>query len=440
MHQTVREFIIRAVPRAANLKFEISDKVIASTVTPTLARYLMLFATSPTMRNRFTQIESWSPEDYRAYAEYLDEWPLIDYALFSIKAYRVYCGRYGSVAGLVTTTLQKLTENQATYFLVDLHTGGNDRQATQVKKYQATSQDIKYRTLNAAANPPLLHAVKALLTCTQKDGHSKGDTPLIISAKKGLPGATQVFLDQNFDVNTTDSVGRTALHYAAWGVGGCAPLHAAAMIGREALACLLVDRGADVTRIDGDGRTLLHAAAANGHEALARLLVERGAVISATDRAKWTPLHFAVKSGHGALARLLVERGANVTAKNYYWWTPLHVAAANGHETLAQLLMDRGADVAANNYVGWTPLHLAAKNGHETLARLLVDRGAKISAANKDGWTARQVAAAYGHKALARLLTDRGADATAVDAGLSIVRLDASPTGTYSPVFLDGVF
>jgi len=256
MHQTVREFISLAVPRAKNLQFEIRDEPVNRTITATLSRYLILFSSSPTMRNHFSQIEDWSPDEYRAYAEYLNEWPLVDYALLSIKGYRDRSGQDESVPDVVTATVQKLTENQATYFLgsfVALHTGGNDRHATQVNKCQATSQDIEYRTLNAAAEPLLPHAARALLTCTQNNGYTEGKTPLIISAQKGLPAATQLFLDrldQNVDVNATDNVGRTALHYAAQNSD-------------VIIVGILIKRGANKRIPDGNGVLALELAVDN---------------------------------------------------------------------------------------------------------------------------------------------------------------------------------
>jgi hypothetical protein len=106
----------------------------------------------------------------------------------------------------------------------------------------------------------------------------------------------------------------------------------------------LLDAGVSVSKVDKHRRTPLHISAENGHEALARLLVDRGADVSAVGgEDRWTPLHFAAKKGHEALARLLVDRGADVSAANANRWTPLHVAAENGHEALAGLLMDRGA-------------------------------------------------------------------------------------------------
>jgi hypothetical protein len=253
MHQTVREFIIRAVPRAANLKFEISDEAANRTIATTLARYLMLCFTSPTMRDRFTQIMSWSPDEYRTYAEYLNEWPLIEYALLSIKECR--CGQDASLAALVTATAQKLTENQATYFVgsfLALHAGRNDGQAADGSEYRTTSQDIEYRTLNAAAKPALPYAVRALLTCTQEDGYAERKTPLIISAQKGLPAATLLFLDQNVDVNATDNIGRTALHFAAQNTD-------------EIIVRLLVDRGAKKGTQDGNGVFALELAIDNSY-------------------------------------------------------------------------------------------------------------------------------------------------------------------------------
>ncbi|KAF8243678.1 hypothetical protein K440DRAFT_560993, partial [Wilcoxina mikolae CBS 423.85] len=85
MHQTAREFLIRSIPRASNLKFKISDEEGHESVTLMCVRYLMLCFTSPTIRDRFLKITSWGPGDYRAYVEYLNEWSLLEYTLHYIK-------------------------------------------------------------------------------------------------------------------------------------------------------------------------------------------------------------------------------------------------------------------------------------------------------------------------------------------------------------------
>lgn len=60
--------------------------------------------------------------------------------------------------------------------------------------------------------------------------------------------------------------------------------------------------------------TPLHVASRYGHEAVAKLLLERGAALGAVGHVLWTPLHVASYCGHDAVARLLIERGATMDA------------------------------------------------------------------------------------------------------------------------------
>jgi hypothetical protein len=240
MHQTAREFLIRTIPNASNFKFEISSEGANRAITTTLIQYLMLCVTSLT-----------SPRSYRDYAEYLNGWPLIDYTLRHIREHRDHCGQNESVSKLVTALVRLLTGNQASYFLgsfVDFRFGQNNRLAIPFNKYQATSEDIKYNTLNAAAKSKLPHASKALLlTCTQEYSHAEGKTPLILSAQKRLTAATRLLLDQNVDKDAKDNSGRTALHYATEN-------------GDEAIVRLLVEQGAQKRIEDNNGVTALQLA------------------------------------------------------------------------------------------------------------------------------------------------------------------------------------
>jgi len=216
MHQTVREFLVRTVPLATNLKFETSDEGANRVITTTLVQYLRLCFTSPTMGYHFSKIESWSPDDYRVYAVFLNEWPLVDYALRYIKGNRDRCDQNERVSALVTTLVQQLIDDQASYFLGSFMDFRFRQNNVPVNEHQLASEDIKYNTLNAAAElHELPHAKALLLTCTQDEDHAERKTRLIISAQKGLVAATRLSLAQNVDKDAKDKSGRTALHYAA---------------------------------------------------------------------------------------------------------------------------------------------------------------------------------------------------------------------------------
>ena len=84
-----------------------------------------------------------------------------------------------------------------------------------------------------------------------------------------------------------------------------APLHSAVSRGDEAIARLLLDRGADANARQMQGVATLHQAAANGNAALIQLLREHGADPEArTDDGK-SPADFARERGHPEVVPLL---------------------------------------------------------------------------------------------------------------------------------------
>ncbi|KAH0541438.1 hypothetical protein FGG08_004128, partial [Glutinoglossum americanum] len=135
-----------------------------------------------------------------------------------------------------------------------------------------------------------------------------------------------------------------------------------------------------------------------GHEAVARLLLEKGADAAVRDTSTSTALHHAARSGHEAVARLLLEKGVDVATEDGLGRTALHRAAGSGHETIVRLLLEKGADTAAEDESGLTAMYLAAESGHEAVARLLLGKGADVATKDKSGSTALQQAAASGHE------------------------------------------
>jgi ankyrin repeat protein len=119
-----------------------------------------------------------------------------------------------------------------------------------------------------------------------------------------------------------------------------------------------------------DGFTALHLAAYFGQEAMAAILLERGADADAVSRNAMSlrALHSASVSRELGIVALLLDRGANVNAKQHGGWTPLHAAAFNSDMVTAKQLVARGADPGLASDDGKTPLDVAVEKGHETVA------------------------------------------------------------------------
>jgi ankyrin repeat protein len=126
-----------------------------------------------------------------------------------------------------------------------------------------------------------------------------------------------------------------------------------------------------------DGFTPLHLAAYFGQEAMARILLDRGADPDAVSRNPMglRPLHSASVSQALPIVTLLVDRGADVNAKQHGGWTPLHAAAFNGDLPMARYLIAHRADPKLVSDDGKTPLDVAVEKGHEPLAAWLRSQG-----------------------------------------------------------------
>ena len=140
----------------------------------------------------------------------------------------------------------------------------------------------------------LLTTIAAVLVV----GCGKPDGPLIQAARTGNHEAVKQHLASGADVNATDMIGRTPLHYAS-------------MMGHKEVAELLIANGADVNAKD--------------------------------DVLEFTPLHLTAEYGHKEIAESLIAKGADVNEKQYWLGnTPLDWAIEENHTELANLLRKHG--------------------------------------------------------------------------------------------------
>ncbi|KAJ8945242.1 hypothetical protein NQ318_016662 [Aromia moschata] len=145
--------------------------------------------------------------------------------------------------------------------------------------------------------------------------NEKGQNLLIIATLLGNCDIVELLLEENVNVNFSDCLGRTALHYAA-----CR--------GHQDILLLLINSGANVNAIDSDKNMPLHFACSNGHENCVKGLIYSSAEVELNIGNFFgdTPLNLATKWGYLDIVKILLENGASVIVKNKRNQTVVHLA------------------------------------------------------------------------------------------------------------------
>jgi len=427
MHRTVSEFFLRSEGPLAKSRFRMSKDDAYTTIVTTCIRYLIFCAahTALSQENELPHIEFWASKHFEDYVRYLDQRPLINYALSHLKDHIGSDSQAANISDLVSLLVNGISSTTA-YYLFDSWVTSHLNQTLPGDDQEQSKIAKKFRNtlLHTATMLGRSRVVDMLLTAgAEVDARLHHKTPLIISAEKGYETTALVLLDRGANRQAEDSDGRTALHLAAVGKGmerrlrheGATSwegdgdqrherLNLTARNGHEAILRILLNRMAIIEAKDNDKRTALHLAAEGGHYNMAKLLLGNGADPECRDSDERTALHLAAEAGHEATVRVLLENGAKIDSTDINNQTALHLAAEDGYEMVASLLLEIGADSKHQDFDGRTALHLAAEGGHEATVRLLLRKGVFIDVKDKNGQTALQVAACQRYQAIAQLI------------------------------------
>ncbi|MFL2545105.1 MAG: ankyrin repeat domain-containing protein [Longimicrobiales bacterium] len=168
--------------------------------------------------------------------------------------------------------------------------------------------------------------------------------------------------------------------FLGWTTASDSPLIEATRLADVEAVMALIEGGADVNEVTGDGLTPLHIAAQSGHERIVELLLAAQAEVNPTTRiGEYTPLHLASGKAHYVVVGKLLEAGADVDAvTSSSFATALHLAAqVVGGGAAVELLLAHGADPnARESSAGQTPLMFAAAKNRTESAELLLAHGA----------------------------------------------------------------
>lgn len=166
-------------------------------------------------------------------------------------------------------------------------------------------------------------------------------------------------------VNTRDSSGKAALHWAA-------------LYGQKKVVELLLAGKADVNLLDADGFTALHWAAMFDKSAVAEVLLTNKADYNLKiAKFGWTPLRLAVLHGHLATAEVLLKGGSDPNVKDEENIPLLNQAIISGHKAMVELLLANKADLNAKDSEGDSAMDEAMEAGRKEIIELMRQRGAK---------------------------------------------------------------
>ena len=222
-------------------------------------------------------------------------------------------------------------------------------------------------------------------------------------------GQMQIILDlledQSLDINAADErTGLTALHHAA-------------KTDQLGVAQILLDRGADLSRLDNLRRTALHHCVLSGQTHCLRFFLQKNPDISDRDLEGMTIWHLAAQEGNlealSVLSTTHEESESFIGLEAYDGATALLYASKKGNVEAVSLLLSAGSNLNVTDSDGCTPLHYAAMSGNLEAVEFLVEKKGLSNLVTRDGSTALHYAVAGSWKKVAgivRILIEIGVD------------------------------
>ena len=257
----------------------------------------------------------------------------------------------------------------------------------------------------------------------------------------------------------TPVASRTEPKVEEFASGWLTPLMLASREGDVELARILVEAGADVNAVAGDGKTALALSIFNGNYEAASFLVANKADVNKADAQRFTPLFWAVDRRNMETApnfpwmvtvdplpliRQMLDAGANPNAlvnntprarmregsPRIVFATALMRAAFAADLELVKLLLERGADPKIISRDSESMLSAAAGlafvHGYHRgrspedrlqVVKLFVELGNDVNWPDDYGITPLMAAGNFGNVAIIQYLIDAGADLSAHDLG-----------------------
>lgn len=239
--------------------------------------------------------------------------------------------------------------------------------------------------------------------------HTYGQTPLMYACRAGHVEVVRELLNRGANVNKVSGKGRTALFEAVeWDQ-------------EEVVELLLVQENLDVNALlaKNSNRTALMLAAELRHSKILDLLLRHPNIdANQQDTYGHTALTFATTRGYEDVASVLLERAQLEIdlVDRISGSSALIYAAARNYDGIVKMLLDKGADpMLKDHHGGGTAMLRAADKNSVSALKILLKNQENIMCLDDDDRTLLHGASAHGWPDVVLLLNKQGLDQDARD-------------------------
>ncbi|XP_038068644.1 inversin-like [Patiria miniata] len=228
-----------------------------------------------------------------------------------------------------------------------------------------------------------------------------GDTALMVAAQLESEIKVEYLLEKGAQPTIADIEGKTALYRTEQNK-------------TTKCAKLLIDKDPSLVHAtDKHKQTVLHLVAGEGNDELISYLLQRESKRNELDNLGRTPLHWAVIQGMKTSVEILLEsEGENaIDVRDKFGFYPIHCAVQINRPDIARLLVHKGCNLGLIDFASRTPFVYAASLGYQEICEIILEKQVEMNAFDRDGFTALHFAASRGDSTLCRLLLNQGANA-----------------------------
>lgn len=197
-----------------------------------------------------------------------------------------------------------------------------------------------------------------------KQAKYNGISPLISAVRNDYLRTAEILIRSGADINTTDALGRQAIHYAA-------------MNGYIATTDMLIYYFSQLEELDNFGFSPIMYAVANNQDSVTDLLINNLVNIYTLDNRDNSLLHIAAQHNNIYFINKYAHLFANDLNKNKEGLYPTESAVASGHHKAVQLLLEKDFVLRDTINEVFTPRTLAKYSGKYRTKRIIRRLGYK---------------------------------------------------------------